>query len=129
MTIQSETNNVAKETIEILKYFDSKFLSKISENFLKELRQLAKDSNLEVKIDKNKKLKEQEISDETKSLISIMYYRYFATEEEKKDIIKIWNSNEKLYQKTIKEEYNQENLFKKKNKVNVNDKDISTRKN
>ncbi len=129
MTIQSETNNVAKETIEILKYFDSKFLSKISENFLKELTQLAKDSNLEVKIDKNKKLKEQEISDETKSLISIMYYRYFATEEEKKDIIKIWNNNEKLYQKTIKEEYNQENLFKKKNKVNVNDKDISTRRN
>ena len=109
-----EMNNVAKETIEVLKYFDLSFVSKISSNFLKHLQELAEKSDITVTIDKNLKLKDPKISSECKDLISMMYYEYIATEEEKKKIADIWKNNEILYQEKIKEKYNPDNIFKNK---------------
>ena len=60
-------------------------------------------SDKTVIIDKNKSLKDQKILSETKDLISILYYQYIATEEEKKELIKIWKHNDVLYQKRISE--------------------------
>ena len=51
-----EICDVALETLEVLKYFNTEFTSKISESFLNSLKELAKKSKLEVKIDANKKL-------------------------------------------------------------------------
>ena len=62
-----EICDVALETLEVLKYFNTEFTSKISESFLNSLKELAKKSKLEVKIDANKKLINQNISEETKS--------------------------------------------------------------
>lgn len=112
---QVEINDIAKETICVLKYFDSSFNSKIPNNFLNLLRQLAQKSSVIIKIDKEKNLKEQDISEECKDLISLMYYSYIATEEEKIEIEKIWNKNEELYQNKIREKYNPNNILKKTN--------------
>ena len=60
--IELEMNDVAKETIEILNLFNPKFISKISNTFLNGLKELAKDSEKIVEIDKTKKLKEQNIA-------------------------------------------------------------------
>lgn len=49
-----EICDVALETLEVLKYFNTEFTSKISESFLNSLKELAKKSKLEVKIDANK---------------------------------------------------------------------------
>lgn len=116
---QLEINNIAKETVEILKYFDSNFVSKIPNNFLNLLRELAEESNIIVKINKDKKLKEQEISEECKNLISLIYYSYIATEEQKIELKKIWNQNEELYQNKIREKYNPDDIFKKNNENNI----------
>lgn len=116
MTTDLQITSIAKETIEILKYFEPDFVSKIPDNFMDELRSLAQTSNITVKIDKNKKLKEQNISKESKDMISLIYYSYIATEKEKIEIEKIWNENEKQYENNVQEQYNPENLFKKKNK-------------
>lgn len=113
--IEQEISNVAKETVEILNYFDTDFVSKISPNFINSLKELAQNSNIIVKIDKNKKLNEQNISEESKDLISLIYYNYIATKEKKKEILKIWNKNEELYQKNINEKYSIDNIFKKSN--------------
>ncbi len=99
MTDELEMCDVAKETIEILKYFDTEFTSKISNNFLNQLRELAKKSKKDVVIDKTVELKNQKVSNECKDLISMLYYQYIANEEEKKKIIDIWSSNDVLYQK------------------------------
>lgn len=64
-----EISNVAKETICVLNYFDNSFISKIPINFLNEMKNLAKESNLIVKIDKNKKLEEQDLLEETKDML------------------------------------------------------------
>lgn len=121
---QLEISDIAKETVDILKYFDSNFVSKIPVKFLNILKGLAKHSNIIVNIDKEKKLKDQNISEETKDLISLIYYDYVATEEEKDEIIKIWSKNESLYQENLNKRYSQENLFKKNN-VNDSEQEIS----
>lgn len=78
-----EICDVALETLEVLKYFNTEFTSKISESFLNSLKELAKKSKLEVKIDANKKLINQNISEETKDIISLIYYNYFADDKKK----------------------------------------------
>ena len=112
---QIEISDVAKETLDILRYFDSDFVSKIPDDFLNELKEIAKKSTITVKIDKDKRLKEQDISEETKDLISLIHYTYIATEKEKEEIEEVWNKNEELYQKKIREKYNPDNIFRKNN--------------
>ena len=108
-----EISNVAKETICILACFDNSFVSKIPSNFLNEMKNLSKDSNIIVKIDKNKKLEKQNILEETKDMISLIYYSYIATREEKEELKRIWNNNELLYKKELEEKYNHNNIFNK----------------
>jgi len=124
MTIIQEISDVAKETIEVLKYFDATFVYKIPTNLLDTLKELAKESNIIVNIDKEKNLSEQNISEETKNLISLMYYDYIATEDEKEQIAKIWNENELVYQENLKIKYDSDNLFKK-DKGNYTEQEIS----
>lgn len=114
-----EISDIAKETMDVLNYFDSNFVSKIPYKFLNGLKKLAKKSTMSVKIDKNKKLKEQNISEESKDLISLIYYHYIATEEEKKKLIKIWNQNESLYQKKLSERYSLDNIWKRNDKKEI----------
>ena len=114
MVKQQEISDVAKETICILNYFNPDFTSKIPKNVKIELKQLAKESNIIINIDKNKSLKEQNVLPETRDLIAWMYYSYIATEEEQEEMVQIWNTNEKEYQEKIKKMYNPDDLFKKK---------------
>ncbi len=109
-----ETCDIAKETMEILKYFDKDFTSKISKNFISLLEKLAEKSKKEIKVDLDKKLSEQEISEESKDLISLIYYSYFADKDEKEKLLKIWTENENIFQKELEEKYDVNNNFKEK---------------
>ena len=83
------------------------------------LEELSEGSNIVVKIDKNKELKDQNISEGCKDLIAIIYYRFIATEDEKREIIKAWNNNEMSYQNMLREKYNVDNIFKDKTDKNT----------
>ena len=111
-----EICDVALETLEVLKYFNTEFTSKISESFLNSLKELAKKSKLEVKIDANKKLINQNISEETKDIISLIYYNYFVDDKEKNEIAKIWKENDEKFQEESNESYDIEKVFKSRNK-------------
>ena len=111
-----EICDVALETLEVLKYFNTEFTSKISESFLNSLKELAKKSKLEVKIDANKKLINQNISEETKDIISLIYYNLFADDKEKNEIAKIWKENDEKFQEESNEIYDIEKVFKSRNK-------------
>lgn len=115
MTDSQEINDIAKETIYVLKNFNPTFTSKISKRILKDLEELAKTSKKEVKIDKTKSLKDQNILPETKDMIALLYYNYIALPEEKKEIIQKWNENEARYQERLRRKYNLDNVFKKEN--------------
>ena len=105
-------NDTAKEVISVLNYFDYDLIRRIPKKFLDYLKDKAKDSNKKVDIDINKSLLEQNISEESKDLIALIYYNYFADENEKSQISKIWVNNEKIYQKNLEENYDLNSIFK-----------------
>ena len=104
--------NTAYETLYVLKHCDNSFVSKIPNQILKILKQMAKNCSKQITLLPNKKLKEQNISEETKDFISGLYYTYIATPQEKKDILNTWQQNDKIY-----EEATTIDIFKNKKPV------------
>lgn len=85
--------NGAKEVLALLEYFAPNILDSIPEKFNFTLKYLASKANVYVKIDYNKKLNEQKMSEAAKVLISLIYYSYIATDEEKNRIKENWENN------------------------------------
>lgn len=83
-------NDIAKEVLIVLDYFDNNLVEKIPANFLEYLNELAATSNYNVYIDTRKELAKQNIAEESKDLIALIYYSYIADEEEKEQIMKQW---------------------------------------
>ena len=100
MSIQG-TEDIAKEVTKVLEYADDNIISKIPEKFLNLLNKIAEKSDKEIEIDVNKELTEQNISEESKDLIALIYYSYIANDEEKKQLAKKWNENKNEKKKKI----------------------------
>lgn len=111
-------NDISKETLTFLAFFDNKMIEKIPSYIITKLCEEAADSKLDFYINPNKSFKEQEISEKSKDLISLIYYEYIAEEKEKKEILKQWDLNEEKYQQIQKEKYSYDNLFKNKETTN-----------
>ena len=105
-------NDIANEVVSVLNYMEQDLVKKIPIKFLDFLKNLAKDSNKKINININKSLLEQNISEESKDLIGLIYYNYLVDENEKKQILKIWSNNERKYQKNLENKYNLDNIFK-----------------
>ena len=106
--------DAAKETLEIFRHFDTAFVSQVPSEFLAELEQFASQSTKAFQVDLQKRLMEQELSEEAKDLLSFLYYSYGASEAEKREIQKVWNENEREYQKKIAEETELASIWEKK---------------
>jgi len=91
---QNIKNDVYKEVLIVLSYFNEEIIKKIPSSVFGKLLELAADSELEVNIDVEKSIEEQNISEESKSMISLLYYKYIADDEEKKELISVWKNNE-----------------------------------
>ncbi len=86
----------AKEVLTILEYMSPDITNKIPENFIIKLKKLSANSGELVQINPDKDLVEQELSEEAKDILALMYYSYFANEEEQKDLQKNWQENDGL---------------------------------
>ena len=116
-----EVNNfnvISKEVLTVLSHCDKEIINKIPNSLIKELVNCAADSNIECVINSKKNLEEQNISEESKDLIALMYYSFIASEEGKKEIKENWDINEAKYQEELKDKYNVDNIFKNKNNIN-----------
>lgn len=105
------------EIDEILKLMEKEYYDRIPErvrNFFSEER----DKDYKATIDVNIPLEEQKLQRKTKVLLGILDYNYWCdSEEEKKEILKQWEDNEKKVQEELREKYNPDNLFKKKSEI------------
>ena len=110
-------NDISKETLTFLAFFDDKMIKKIPAYVIARLCEEAADSKLDFYIDLNKSFEEQKISEKSKDLISLIYYDYIAEEEEKTKILNQWNLNEKNYQDIQKEKYSYNNIFENRKKT------------
>lgn len=117
------------EVDEILKLSDEESVNKISKEFLEFIKN-NKSKDYKVKIDSNKCLQEQNLLYETKVILATIYRDYWATEEERKEIVSKTNIRLEEIEKEKNKEFNYGDLFKKstqeienKNLVTIEKKD------
>ena len=87
-------NDVAKEVLTILSNCDIDFINNIPDDILKKMTDLAADSTKEYYIDKDKDLLKQNISEDSKDVIAILYFMYIADNSYKEELLNIWLKNE-----------------------------------
>ena len=87
--------DVAKEVLTLLLYSSKNIQDKIPEDFIRRLTDKAADSDIEIHLDKDKNLKDQDISSNALDTFSLLYYLYVADDEEKDDILYNWKKNDK----------------------------------
>lgn len=114
MDISINTRQAYSEIDEFLKLLSIEKRNKVPQK-LRELFEQEKDSNYIKVIDPIIPIKEQNLKEETLGIIALLNLQYWCEDEtEKERLKKIYSENEKLYQQMLKEKYNADNMFKKK---------------
>jgi len=103
-------NKYLKEVHEVLENMPNEYTQKISPDFIKMIIENA-DWSYDFKYDTSKTLEEQSISEEAKTVLAIIYMRYFANEEEKLDLINKIRQNDELEENQKNEKYNPDKIF------------------
>ena len=86
--------DVAKELLTILAYCEEDFRKLIYPKFIAHLTTLAADSTKEFYIEKNKSLSEQNLSEECKNWLSLLYYQNVDFMEQEK-LLNTWAEQER----------------------------------
>ncbi|MBP3502605.1 MAG: hypothetical protein J6K42_03905 [Clostridia bacterium] len=114
---------VYAEVDAILNLMDSKYVEMVPKK-LREIFKNQKDVNYKPKIDSKKNLNEQNLERETLVTLAVLNLNYWCeSEEEKQELIKNYSENEKVKEAEIREKYNPDNLFKDKNKFQLEEKE------
>lgn len=98
------------EVNEVLEYMDEKYTKQISSEFTNMMIKNM-DLSYNFKYDINKPLQEQNLSEEAKIILSIIYLRYFCDTEEKTQIINKMKENDLEDEKQAKDKYNPDKIF------------------
>ena len=105
-----------REVYEILKNISKEDFEKIPQDIIKTIKNNM-DTEYEYKLKENVDFEEQNVLQETKALLAIIYRDYWATNIERERIIEKEQYDKKIFEDELREKYNPDNLFKKKNKV------------
>lgn len=112
-----DSKDVCKEVLMVLSFFDEELINKIPTKVIRGLMEIATESEIEFYVNENKGLNEQNISEESKNLIALIYYNYIADESEKIELVNIWNNNEEKYQDELRKKYTLDDIFKNKREI------------
>ena len=113
------------EVYEIINLMSYDLRSKIPSKFI-DLIMAQKDENYIPKIARDIPLKEQNLREETISILAYLKLNCFCDNEEKKQFVKMLNENERKYQEELRERYNPDNLFvNKETKVETIEKSVA----
>lgn len=112
-------NNLSKayaEVLLILSYMEQKYIDMIPKKLL-ELFDDEKDKNYQPNINPNISLAEQNLQRKTLALLAMLNLNYWCEDEkEKQELIAIYAENDRKKEEELREKYNPDNLFKKKEK-------------
>lgn len=101
------------EVLEILSQMKEEQLNKIPKKFITFLEDNAS-KTYKCNLDKNISIKNQNLKEETKAFLALIYLSYWCkNEDEKNKYIEKLKNNEREYQKELSKKYNIDNLFKK----------------
>lgn len=120
MQIAAREMNVLLENI-----VPDEYISKIPPKFRDFLKEIEDKEHI-FNIDLEKEIDEQNITEKTKDLITVIYRNYWCNEEEREKIDKILTENEREYQEELRKKYNPDDIFKKqKEENNVSSENLS----
>lgn len=102
-----------KEFMEIVKFFPKNEYKKIPKSFIQFIEENMDDS-YEYTVEHVDDFQNQEMLEETRVLLSIVYRDYLASDEEKEQIIKIENEEYLQEEKIKQEKYDINALFEKR---------------
>ncbi len=108
-------SNALYQISEILNYVEKDLINKIPENLINYINQ-NKSKDYDWKIDTNLPLEKQELLQKTKEILTVIYRDYMCNASEREELDKTLNKNELKYQNELREKYNPDNLFKKREK-------------
>ena len=107
------------EVDEVLNHLSKEELNKIPEDVLKNIKK-HKDKEYMWKYDESKQLEEQKFDRNTIVILSYINMEYLLSKEQKDLMEKIHELNEQNFANEIQEKYDSKDLFKNKNKTNIN---------
>ena len=112
-------NNLTKayaEVLLILSYMEQKYADMIPKKLL-ELFNEEKDQNYQPDINPKISLAEQNLQRKTLALLAMLNLNYWCKDEsEKQEMLKMYAENDKKIEAEMREKYNSDNLFRKKEK-------------
>ena len=116
--------NAFSEVLEIIFHLSEEEHNKIPEKFI---RQLEENSNKEYEFDYDpeKTLDEQNVLDETKTIIALICRDYLLSKEEREEIIEKEKEELKLFEEEQAEKYSYDKLFNKKINVDTETKELT----
>ena len=107
--------NAFSEVYEILAHLPISYVSKLPKKFLEFIEQ-NRNKEYVYHADMNKSLSEQNVSIETKAILSNLYRDFWTSKEEREEILEREAKEREKYQKEIEEKYSYDNLFKGRKK-------------
>lgn len=112
--METRTREMYSEVYGILNMLGNSYIERIPEK-LYNMIEREKEPTYNPIYDSNKPLENQNVDKQTIATIATFYLNFWCnTEEEKKEIRKILIDNEDKYQEELREKYNPDNIFKKK---------------
>lgn len=115
------------EVLEILKHISKADYNKIPSEIVEALEE-DKDSQYNFSYDVNKTLDEQNVSKQAKTIIGIFFRDYWATPEQRKNIINIQNIKRQEIDDEKRKLYNPDKIFEKKYNSQENNSLIEVKK-
>jgi len=106
-------SKAAVEVLDILKHTRKEDVEKVPEDFidfLKENQSEEYTSNL----DHTKQIKEMELSQETQDVLGFIYLKYWTDQQSKENFRAKIREIERIHQEELREKYNPDNIFKKR---------------
>ena len=119
--MESNLSKAYTEVLVILSYMEKKYIDMIPKKLL-ELVNEEKDKNYQPNINPNISLAEQNLQRKTLALLAMLNLNYWCKDEnEKQEMLKMYSENDKKIEAEMRERYNPDNLFKKRENVEQND--------
>ncbi len=115
--VSVECSEAITEVIDILDHMERFYIDKIPEKFKQFLIE-NKSKDYESKLDHTKKLKDINLKQKTRDILSIMYLTYWSNPNEKAEFENLLQENEGKYQEELSEKYNPNDIFKKPSQEN-----------
>lgn len=110
-----QTQEIYSEVYSILNLLGESYIKKLPVSLFNMIKE-EKRQDYNPKYDSKINLEQQNIKRETLSMIALFHLNYWCNSDEEKNELKtLFKTNEEKHQAEIREKYNPDNLFKKRN--------------